>query len=194
MRKTTVRTLLAALFVCVISARPALAAEEYTIDPMHTGISFKISHLGLSWVFGTFKNVAGHFTIDSDNAARSAFAMTIKTDSVDTANAKRDEHLRSGDFFNTKQFPVLAFKSTSVKAIDGGYEVTGELTLHGETKPLTFQVKGGQKASFPQGTERTGYTAEFVVKRSDFGIGAAKFAGALGDEVYIIVSFEGTKK
>jgi polyisoprenoid-binding protein YceI len=194
MRKSFARTLSMAAFVTLLSVLPARSADEYQIDSMHTGISFKISHLGLSWVFGTFKDISGHFTIDPDNAAGSSFAMTIKADSIDTAQPKRDDHLRSPDFFNTKQFPVLTFKSTSVKAIDGGYEVTGDLNLHGETKPLTFQVKGGRKAQFPPGTQRTGYTAEFIVKRSDFGVGAAKFAGALGDEVYITVSFEGTKK
>jgi polyisoprenoid-binding protein YceI len=194
MRPIPFRTVLASLFLSLVVVLPARAADEYTIDSMHTGISFKISHLGLSWVFGTFKNVAGHFTIDPDNPARSAFAMTIKADSIDTANAKRDEHLRSPDFFNTKQFPTLSFESTSVKPIDGGYDVTGNLNLHGETKPISFQVKGGQKAEFPPGVQRTGYTAEFVVKRSDFGVGAAKFANALGDEVYITVSFEGTRK
>jgi polyisoprenoid-binding protein YceI len=195
MRKSLARSLSVAVFATILCALPARAADEYQIDPMHTGIKFKISHLGLSWVFGTFKDVSGHFTIDADNPAGSSFAMTIKADSIDTANSKRDDHLRSPDFFNTKQFPVLTFKSTSVKAIKDGYEVTGDLTMHGETKPLTFQVTGGKKANFPPGTQRTGYTAElFTVKRSDFGVGSAKFAEALGDEVHITVSFEGTKK
>ena len=195
MRKSFARSLAVAVFVTVLSVLPARAADEYQIDPMHTGISFKISHLGLAWVFGTFKDVSGHFTIDADNPAGSSFAMTIKADSIDTANNKRDDHLRSPDFFNTKQFPVLTFKSTSVKAVEGGYEVTGDLTLHGETKPVTFQIEGGKKAQFPPGTQRTGYTAKLItIKRSDYGVGAAKFAQALGDEVHITVSFEGTKK
>jgi polyisoprenoid-binding protein YceI len=194
MRKTAVRLALAALFAAALTAAPARAADEYNIDPMHTGISFKISHLGLSWVFGTFKDVSGNFTIDADNPAGSSFAVTIKTDSVDTSNNKRDDHLRSPDFFNTKQFPALTFRSTSVKPIDGGFEVTGDVTMHGETKSVTFQLKGGRKAEFPPGMHRTGYTAEFVLKRSDFGVGSPKFAQALGDDVYVTVSFEGTRK
>jgi len=194
MRKTSIRIALAALLFSALGALQARAAEEYNVDPMHTGISFKISHLGLSWVFGTFKNVSGTFTIDPENAANSSFALTIKADSIDTANAKRDEHLRIPDFFSVKQFPALSFKSTSVKAIDGGFDVTGDFTMHGETKSITFPVKGGRKAMFPPGTPRTGYTAEVVLKRSDYGVGDAKFAQALGDEVFISVSFEGTKK
>jgi polyisoprenoid-binding protein YceI len=194
MRQTLVRSAFIALVLAALPAIPARAADEYTLDTMHTGISFKISHLGLSWVFGTFKDVSGGFAIDSQNAANSAFNLTIKADSIDTANAKRDDHLRSPDFFNVKQFPVLTFKSTSVKPADGGFEVTGDLTMHGETKSITFPVKGGRKAEFPPGTHRTGYTAEMVLKRSEFGVGAAKFAQALGDDVFIAVSFEGTRK
>jgi polyisoprenoid-binding protein YceI len=195
MRMTSVRIFFAALFIAGLTSLPARAADQYTLDPMHTGISFKISHLGLSWVFGTFKEVSGAFTIDADNAANSSFELTMKAASIDTFNAKRDEHLRSPDFFNAKQFPALSFKSTAVKAIDGGFEVTGELTMHGETKSISFPLKGGRTANFPPGTQRTGYsTGELTLKRSDFGVGAAKFAQALGDEVFITVSFEGTKK
>jgi polyisoprenoid-binding protein YceI len=194
MRKVLVPGFLAAVLAAALSAAPARAAEQYTVDPMHSAISFKISHLGLSWVFGTFKDLSGTFTIDPENAAKSAFALTIKADSIDTSNVKRDEHLRSPDFFNAKQFPTLTFKSTAVKAIDGGFEVTGDFTMHGETKPLTFTVRGGRKAEFPPGISRTGYTAEFVVKRSEFGVGDPKFASALGDEVFVTVSFEGTLK
>jgi polyisoprenoid-binding protein YceI len=192
MRKTCVRSLFAVLVVAGLWVRPARAADNYSIDPMHTGISFKISHLGLSWVFGTFKDVSGRFTIDAEN---SSFALSIKAASIDSANAKRDEHLRSPDFFNVKQFPEIAFNSTSVKPIEGGFEVTGNLTMHGETKSITFPIKGGRTAMFPPGTQRTGYsTGEITLKRSDFGVGAAKFASALGDEVFITVSFEGTQK
>lgn len=194
MRTTPVRLVLATLFASAVGTVPVRAADEYSLDPMHTGISFKISHIGLSYVFGTFKEVSGEFAVDAGNPGNSSFAITIMTNSIDTANTKRDDHLRSPDFFNVKQFPTITFKSTSVKAIDGGLEVTGDVTMHGETKAITFPLKGGKKAMFPPGTQRTGYTAEFVLKRSDFGVGAAKFAQALGNEVAITVSFEGTKK
>jgi polyisoprenoid-binding protein YceI len=194
MYKTPVRIVLAPLFLAALAALPARGAEAYNLDPAHTGISFKISHLGLSSVFGTFKDVSGAFTVDDQNPANSSFGMTIKTHSIDTSNVKRDEHLRGADFFNVKQFPALTFKSTAVKPVDGCLEVTGDFTLHGETKPITFLLKGGRKATDPTGAHRTGYSTELTLKRSDYGVGAAKFAGALGDEVFISISFEGTMK
>jgi polyisoprenoid-binding protein YceI len=194
MQRTVTRPVFAALLLATLSAAPARAADEYAVDPMHTGLSFRISHSNLSWIFGTFKDISGTFTVDADNPAGSSFKLTIKAESIDTANGKRDDHLRSPDFFNVKQFPVITFKSTSVKPIDGGFEVTGDFTLHGETKSITFPLKGGRKAEFPPGTHRTGYTTELTLKRSDFGVGAAKFAQFLGDEVYVAVSMQGVRK
>src|SRR5262249_10177648 len=96
------------------------------------------------------------------------------------------------DFFNVKQFPTISFKSTAVKAGKDGYEVTGDLTMHGVTKPVTFALVGGRSAQFPKGVQRTGFSTEFVLKRADFGID--KFGEALGEDVPVAVSFEGTKK
>jgi polyisoprenoid-binding protein YceI len=185
---------LAALAVVVLSfaaASPARAADDYTLDAMHAGVNFKISHLGLSWTYGRFNDVAGAFTID-ESADKCSFSLTIKTDSVDSGNKKRDEHLKAPDFFNAKQYPTITFKSTSVKAAKGGYEVTGDLTLHGKSKSVTFTLVGGRKAEFPKGVKRTGYSTELVIKRSDFGMD--KMTDAIGDEVYVSISFEGTKK
>src|SRR5262245_4663928 len=97
-------------------------ADDYTIDGSHTAVSFQISHSGFSMTHGRFNEVAGTFTID-ENPAKSAFSMTIKAGSVDTNNPKRDEHLRSADFFNDKQFPTITFKSTSVKVGKDGLDV-----------------------------------------------------------------------
>jgi polyisoprenoid-binding protein YceI len=169
----------------------SIRADDYAVDPMHSGVTFKISHLGLSWVYGRFNDFSGSFTIDPD-PAKCSFSLTIKTESIDTNNAKRDEHLRSPDFFNAKQFPAITFKSTAVKAIKDGFEVTGDLTLHGETKPVRFALLGGRKAEFPKGVQRTGFAMELVLKRSEFGM--TRFAEALGDEVHVAISFEGTKK
>jgi polyisoprenoid-binding protein YceI len=172
-------------------AAPAQAADEYTVDTAHASVTFKISHIGLSWVYGRFNEFSGSFTIDPD-PAKCSFALTIKAASIDTANPKRDDHLRSPDFFNVKQFPTISFKSTAVKAGKDGYEVTGDLTMHGVTKPVTFALVGGRSAQFPKGVQRTGFSTEFVLKRADFGID--KFGEALGEDVPVAVSFEGTKK
>jgi polyisoprenoid-binding protein YceI len=193
MRTSVVVAFFCSLGLVLGSAAAAVrAADDYTLDGMHSSVSFKIEHLGLSWVHGRFDNFSGNFTIDPDDPSKSSFSMTIKPESVDTNNKKRDDHLRSPDFFNVKQYPTLTFKSTAVKAIDGGYEVTGDLTLHGETKPVTLSLKGGKKAEFPKGFQRTGYSTDLTLKRSEFGMD--KMVGPLGDEVLIAISFEGVKK
>jgi polyisoprenoid-binding protein YceI len=176
----------------VVGIGRTAAADDYAIDAAHSGVTFQISHLGLSWIHGRFNDFSGDFTIDSSDPSKSSFTLNIKPESVDTNNSKRDDHLKAPDFFNVKQFPALTFASTAVKPVEGGYEVTGDLTMHGETKPVTFTLKGGRSAEFPKGVQRTGYSTQLVVKRSDFGVG--KPMPALGDEVYVAISFEGTKK
>ncbi len=169
----------------------AATGDDYTMDTAHSGVVFKISHSELNWIYGRFNDFSGEFTIDPSEPSKSSFTMKIKPESVDTNNKNRDKHLRSPDFFNTNQFPSMSFNSTSVKPIAGGYEVTGDLTFHGQTKPVTFNVKGGKTASF-KGMQKTGYTAEFAIKRSEFGI--SKFSPMLGDDVWVSVSFQGIKK
>ena len=190
MRTHSFKTALAVFFLVGLG-RPA-TADDYVIDAAHSGVAFQISHLNLSYVHGRFDSFAGSFTLDSSDPARSSFNLNIKTESVDTNNGQRDTHLRSPDFFNAKQFPAITFASTTVKPIEGGYEVTGNLTIHGETKPVTFSLKGGRTAAFPPGVPRTGFSTELMLKRSDFGVG--KPTPALGDDVQVSISFEGTKK
>jgi polyisoprenoid-binding protein YceI len=189
MHKRCFATLALAL---AVAAAPAQAADNYALDTMHTAAVFKISHLGLSWVYGRFNDVSGDFVVDTADPSKSSFTLTIKTETVDTGNAKRDGHLRSPDFFNAKQFPLLTFKSTSVKAVPGGYDVTGELTLHGVTKTATLPLRGGRTGEFPKGVQRIGFTTDTVLRRSEYGMD--RMVGAVGDEVYVSVSFEGVKK
>jgi polyisoprenoid-binding protein YceI len=191
-------------------------SDGYTLDPAHSSATFKIEHMGISWVSGRFDDVSGKCAIDKADPAKCAFEITIKATSIDTNNAKRDEHLRSADFFDAKQFPEMTFKSTSVKkapaapapadgatnkpakddpqpqAADAGYEVTGDFTMHGVTKPVTFILKGGKETEMPKGTPRIGFFAEFSLKRTDFGMD--KMPGAVGNEVKIAVSFEAVKQ
>ena len=90
---------------------PARAADEFAVDGVHSSVTFKVSHLGLSWVHGRFNEFTGNFVIAPDDAGKCSFGLSIKAESIDTNSTKRDEHLRSRDFFNVKQFPALAFKS-----------------------------------------------------------------------------------
>ena len=170
----------------------ARAAETYTVDPVHSSISFMISHAGISNVHGRFNDFSGKITIDEADPTKSSFALSIPVESIDTNNVKRDEHLRAPDYFNVKQFPTMSFQSTKVKAVDGGYEVTGDLTLHGVTKPISLKLKGGDKVvEFPKGTQRIGLVSTFSIVRSDFGVNAEP--KALGDEVPIFIGIEAAK-
>jgi polyisoprenoid-binding protein YceI len=190
MRGLRLIRLVALAFVSLIVAA-AVRADDYQIDSMHTAVTFKISHMGLSWVHGRFNEVSGNFTIDAD-PAKSSFTLNIKPESIDTGVGKRDDHLKSPDFLDVKQFPQFSFKTTAVKPIENGYEVTGDLTFHGKTKSITFPLLGGRTAEFPKGVRRTGYSTELTLKRSEFGMD--KMREMIGDEVRIAISFEGTKR
>jgi polyisoprenoid-binding protein YceI len=187
-RKTGFGLALVLLAAAALSSR----ADDYAVDTAHAAAVFRVSHIGLSWIYGRFKALSGTFTVDAQNPAATRFELAARVESIDTDNAQRDNHLRSPDFLNAKQFPEISFKSTSAKPIEGGYEVAGELTLHGATRPLTLVLKGGRTAQFPPGVQRTGYVGEFTIKRSDFGMN--KMLQAVGDEIQVQLSFEGTKK
>ncbi len=182
---------LASVVLAVFSVAVPVRADEYAVDGVHSSVSFKVSHVGLSWIHGRFNEFSGTFVLDPD-AAKCSFGLSIKAESVDTNNVKRDEHLRPPDYFNVKQFPALTFKSTAVQAVKDGYQVTGDLTLHGVTKPVTFTLLGGKKGEFPKGIKRTGFTTELMLKRSEFGMD--KGLEAVGDEVHIAISVSCTKK
>jgi polyisoprenoid-binding protein YceI len=168
------------------------AGDTYTVDPVHSSVSFMISHVGISNIHGRFNDFSGKITIDEADPAKSSFTLSIPIESIDTNNVKRDEHLRAPDYFNAKQFPTMSFQSTKVKAVDGGFEVTGDLTLHGVTKPISFTLKGGDKVvEFPKGTQRIGIVSTFSIRRSDFGVNAE--SKSLGDEVPIFIGIEAAK-
>ncbi|MCA9122640.1 MAG: YceI family protein [Planctomycetaceae bacterium] len=170
----------------------ARAADEYDYDLVHSSVSFKARHLDISWIHGRFNEVSGKFSLDREHPAKSTFALTIQTASVDTANAARDEHLRQPDYFDTKQYPTIEFKSVSTKAIDGGYEVTGDFTMHGVTKQITLKLMGGEEHEF-KGTKRVAFSTELSLKRSDYGFDP-KAIGPIGDAALIMIDCEGVRK
>ena len=191
----TLRKLLLAitLGLAVPAAFLQAAPLEYKYDLVHSSVSFKARHLDISWIHGRFNEVDGTFLIDKDDPTNCSFQLTIKADSVDTANAARDEHLRQPDYFDTKQFPTIEFKSTSVKGIPGGYEVAGDFTMHGVTKPITLKIMGGDKESEMRGVYRLGFSTELRVKRSDYNFDPAAI-GPIGDEAIILIDFEGMRQ
>jgi polyisoprenoid-binding protein YceI len=171
---------------------PAVAADEYDYDAVHSSVSFKARHLDISWIHGRFNEVDGKFVLDREDPTKSKFALTIQADSIDTNNKARDAHLRQPDYFDTKQFPTIEFKSTKVKPITGGYEVTGDFTMHGVTKEITFNLLGGREVEH-RGVKRVGFSTEVMLKRSDFGFDK-KNIGLIGDEALIIIDCEGMRK
>ena len=188
---TCLMSLVATLSLCG-AGRLVPAADDYAYDLVHSSVSFKARHLDISWIHGRFNEVEGKFSLDREDPTKSTFQLTIKADSVDTANAARDEHLRQPDYFDTKQFPTIEFKSTSVKAIEGGYEVTGGFTMHGKTKEITFPLMGGKEHTFKD-VKRVAFSTELKLKRSDFGFDKNAI-GPIGDEAIIIIDCEGMRK
>lgn len=173
----------------------ASAKDVYDIDGAHTSVVFKIDHLGFSHVYGRFNETSGTFTLDEANPKNNAVDLTIKASSIDTNNKKRDEHLNSPDFFNTKQFPNITFKSKSVKKVsDNKYEVVGDFNMHGKKKSLTLTVDRTRTGLDPWGKTRTGADIQLKLKRSDYGMSFMQGENQLGDEVEIMISLEGVKK
>lgn len=175
----------------ILADNIARAADEYAYDAVHSSVSFKARHLDISWIHGRFNQVEGKFSLDREDPAKSTFELKILADSVDTGNKARDEHLRQPDYFDTKQFPTIEFKSTSTKAIKGGYEVTGDFTMHGTTKKVTLVLKGGKEIEFNK-KKIVGFSTELSLKRSDFGFDKSAI-GPIGDEALIIIDCEGVR-
>lgn len=193
------RTLLALgvgiiLGIQTLGALPAMAAaDKYDIDAVHTFVLFKVNHLGFSNSYGRFREVSGQILIDEDKAENSSVNVTIKAASLNTDDAKRDEHLRGADFFNVKQFPEVKFTSKSVKKAAGNlYKIEGELELMGIKKNVSFDFKRQRTGKDPWGSTRTGGDFSFKIKRSDFKMEYMK--EGIGDEIEIIASVEGIKK
>lgn len=168
------------------------AEEKYSVDPVHSTVIFKITHFNMAPFYGRFNEPTGNFVLDED-PAKTSFNFEIQADKVDTANEKRNAHLKGPDFFNAKQFPTITYKSNKVtKAPNGAYEVEGDLTLHGVTKPVKVTIEKTGQGKDPMGKERAGLAATFTIRRADFGI--SFMPGALGDDVTLMTGIEGLKQ
>lgn len=188
------KTLTAVALATGLFAGQAFAAD-YAIDKQgqHAFVNFKISHLGYSWLYGTFKDFDGSFSYDPAKPEASKVDVVIKTASIDSNHAERDKHLRSGDFLNTDKHPEASFKSTAVKAnAQGGLDITGDFTLNGVTKPVTIAAKHLGEGKDPWGGYRTGFEGTTKLALKDFNI--QKDLGPASQEVEIILSIEGVKK
>lgn len=167
--------------------------EVYELDNDHSFAIFSINHLGVSTTIGRFNDKKGSLVFDSEKPENSKIDFTIMTESVDTHNQKRDDHLRGPDFFNAKQFPVMSFKSKSIKSTGKDtYDVSGEIMIHGTKKDMSFSVQKIGEGKDPWGGYRMGGIARFKIKRSDFGMNF--MVGPVADEVDVTFAFEGIKK
>ncbi len=170
-------------------------AADYAIDKQgqHAFVNFKISHLGYSWLYGTFKDFDGTFSYDAANPEASKVNVTLKTASVDTNHAERDKHLRSADFLNVSKHDTATFESTSVKSTgEGTADVTGNLTLNGVTKPVVIAAKFIGEGQDPWGGYRAGFEGTTTLKLKDFDI--AMDLGPASETVELIISIEGIRK
>jgi len=194
MRNTTIAVCFLGLLLG--TTRQAQAqAETYKVDPVHTMVLFRIKHLGVSYTHGRLNDISGRFTIDTANPAASKVELEIKAASIDTNDAKRDQHLKGPDFFNVKQFPRITFKSTSMTRTDDAkdlWEVKGDLSLHGVTKEITVKVERVGAGKDPWGGYRSGAEMVFTIKRSDYKMNYME--GAIGDEVRLTVAVEGIRQ
>lgn len=171
----------------------AVRAAEYRIDPAHSFVQFKISHLGYSWMIGTFDKLSGDFTFDpSAGPAGQKISVEIDTTSVDTGHAERDKHLRSPDFLNVKKFPKATFVSTAYEGDAQGGTMKGSLTLMGVTKPISIAVKKVGEGNDPWGGYRAGFEGETTLKRSEFGAGRS--LGPASESMDLFLSIEGIRK
>ena len=177
-----------------------MAADSYTIDPLHTFPNFTIDHLGFSTMHGRFGKTSGKLTVDEANHTGSV-EVVIDASSVDTGYIKRDDHLRSPDFLNATEFPDITYKSSKVTITgdptsDGATAVVdGKLTIAGVTKPVTLNVKRMHCSINPMDPKkqqyRCGFDAEAKIKRSDFGV---KFAlPAIGDDMNLDLEVEAVR-
>lgn len=173
---------------------PARAADTYKADAVHSSIVFRARHMNTSYFWGRFDDISGTFTLDPSDPSQVKLQFQVKADSVDTNNPKRDQHLKGPDFFNAVQFPTISFTSKSAtKAKTGNaYLVSGDLTFHGVTRPVTVQVTPVGTGKDMKGTPIAGIEASFTISQKEFGI--SKMSGMIGDEVWVIAGVEGGKQ
>lgn len=181
----------------MLMAVPAFAqSSTWAIDPAHSGVEFQIKHLGVSNVRGSFAGVTGTVVWDDKNVGASKVDATIDAKTVNTGQEKRDEHLKSADFFDVAQYPTLTFHSTSVKRTgDGKLQIIGDLKLGGQTKPVTLDVDGPAAPQKGMGGKLvSGFSATGMIKRSDFNFAPKYSAPMLGDEVKFTIDLEVSKQ
>jgi polyisoprenoid-binding protein YceI len=200
MIRYTRNTVLASLvlLLSVLGVQAAEPAPTFTVDPVHSSVSFKVRHL-VSKVSGSFKEFSGTIVGNPREPVGASVTFTIKAASIDTLNPDRDKHLNSPDFFDAAKFPEITFKSTKITPRGGDrYEAAGIFTMHGVSKEVLVPVTFGGLAKDPWGDERAGFSIALTLNRKDYGINFNKVLDAggmmLGDDVEVSIELEAVKK
>lgn len=190
-----------AIAIAIVVTLPVLAhADTWQIDPMHTNVEFTVRHMMISNVKGQFQKTAGTITVDGADATSARIDATIDATSIDTRVERRDADLKSPNFLDVAKYPTITFKSTKVEAAGPGkWKVTGDLTIHGVTKPVVLDVEtSGAPIHDPMGNTRAGASATTKINRSDFGLTWNKVLESggvmVGDEVAISIDVEAIRK
>jgi polyisoprenoid-binding protein YceI len=183
--------------VLVLGFGSAAAEGTYVIDTVHSNVGFKVRHL-VSKVSGEFTDFSGMIVADFEKLDASSVEFTVKTASIDTGNEKRDDHLRSADFFDVEKFPEITFKSSKITKIDDdSFAVAGTLTMHGVSREITITVDFLGEMTAMGGT-RAGYELTTTLNRKDYGVSwnRALDAGGfvLGDDVEVNIALEVVKQ
>ena len=191
----------AALLTSTLLAGANASAQRatYAIDPQHSQVEFGIKHMAISTVRGRFAISAGTINLDDKNLVDSSVMATINVASVDTGEAARDKHLNSPDFFDTAKFPTATFTSTKIAKTGEGYDVLGDLMLHGVTKPVTLHMESPSKEQVGMDKmPHRGFSATTTIHRQDFGLvwnGTLKSGDSmLGDDVKMTFDIEAARK
>ncbi len=185
------RALLSSLLA--VASVAAVAAEKYDIDQNHTHVTFTWNHLGFSNPSATLEKISGDFQLDTADLAKSSIAVTFPLEGLHTGVAKLDDDLKSPGFFDAAKYPEITFKSTKIeKAGDDGLKITGDLTVHGVTKPVVLNAKVNKIGDNPMSkTPSAGFDADATLNRSDFGVG--KLVPAVADEIKVHITLDSHK-
>ena len=182
------------------TATAAAGVTNWNIDPAHSAAEFKVKHMMISNVKGKFSGLTGKLTLDESDISKSSVEASIPVATLNTGDEQRDGHLKSGDFFDAEKYPAMTFKSTSVVTSGPGEgKVTGDLTVHGVTKQVTFEVDGpSAPGKDPWGNTRIGLSATTKINRKDFGLvwnAALETGGVLvGEDVTITLDVQFVKQ
>jgi polyisoprenoid-binding protein YceI len=175
-----------------------MATTKWTLDPTHSEIHFKVRHLLVSWVTGSFKQFDAEVETNEDDITSAKVKFSAYVNSISTNNEQRDAHLKTGDFFDTENYPEIKFESSRLEKIDDeNYKAYGTLTMRGTSRPLVLNVEFGGITQDPWGNTRTGFSITGKVNRKDYGVSFSMVSETggvlLGEDVSINANAEFVK-